>query len=94
MKKHIFNDNKLVIASHNEGKVEEIKIMLRPLQIEVLSANDFNLKEPIEDGNNNRENLYYNLSENPEAKYMFIISTRDIEPGEELVADYTLYSFN
>ena len=50
--------------------------------------------EPIEDGNNNRENLYYNLSENPEAKYMFIISTIDIEPGEELVADYTLYSFN
>ena len=50
--------------------------------------------EPIEDGNNNRENLYCNLSENPEAKYMFIISTIDIEPGEELVADYTLYSFN
>ena len=50
MKKHIFNDNKLVIASHNEGKVEEIKIMLKPLQIEILSANDFNLKEPIEDG--------------------------------------------
>ena len=50
MKKHIFNDNKLVIASHNEGKVEEIKVMLKSLQIEVLSANDFNLKEPIEDG--------------------------------------------
>ena len=29
MKKHIFKDNKLVIASHNEGKVEEIKIMLK-----------------------------------------------------------------
>ena len=26
MKKHIFNDNKLVIASHNKGKVEEIKV--------------------------------------------------------------------
>ena len=50
--------------------------------------------EPIKDGNNNRENLYYNLSEKPEAKYMFIVSTKDIEPGEELVADYTLYSFN
>ena len=50
--------------------------------------------EPLEDGKNNRENLYYNLSEKPEAKYMFIVSTRDIEPGEELVADYTLYSFN
>ena len=50
--------------------------------------------EPLKDGKNNRENLYYNLSEKPEAKYMFIVSTRDIEPGEELVADYTLYSFN
>ena len=56
MKNHIFNDNKLVIASHNEGKVEEIKIMLKPLQIEVLSANDFNLKEPIEDGNTFEKN--------------------------------------
>ncbi len=56
---------------------------------------DINKKiEPIQDGKNNRENLYYNLSEKPEAKYMFIVSTRDIEPGEELVADYTLYSFN
>ncbi len=56
---------------------------------------DINKKiEPLEDGKNNRENLYYNLSEKPEAKYMFIVSTRDIEPGEELVADYTLYSFN
>ena len=50
--------------------------------------------EQLKDGNNNRENLYYNLSDKPEAKYMFIVSTRDIETGEELVADYTLYSFN
>ena len=50
--------------------------------------------EPLKDGKNNRENLYYNLIEKPEAKYMFIVSTKDIEPGEELVADYTLYSFN
>ena len=50
--------------------------------------------EPFKDGKNNRENLYYNLIEKPEAKYMFIVSTKDIEPGEELVADYTLYSFN
>ena len=50
MKNYIFNDNKIVIASHNKGKVKEIKIMLKPLKIEVLSASDFNLKEPIEDG--------------------------------------------
>ena len=50
MKECIFNDHKLVIASHNKGKVKEIKVMLDPLKIEVLSAKDFNLKEPIEDG--------------------------------------------
>ena len=56
MKKHIFNNKKLVIASHNEGKVKEIKVMLKPLKIEVLSANDFNLEEPIEDGNTFEKN--------------------------------------
>ena len=50
--------------------------------------------EPLQDGKNNRENLYFNLKEKPEAKYMFIVSTRDIDAGEELVADYTLYTFN
>ena len=50
--------------------------------------------EPLKDGKNDRANLYFNLKEKPEAKYMFIVSTRDIEAGEELVADYTLYTFN
>ena len=49
--------------------------------------------EKLGDGNNDRENMYYNLNEKPEAKYMFIVSIRDIEPNEELVANYTLYSF-
>ena len=48
---------------------------------------DINKKiEPLKDGKNNRENLYYNLNEKPDAKYMFIVSINDIEPGEELVA--------
>ena len=50
--------------------------------------------EPLKDGKNDRENLYFNLSEKPEAKYMFLISTKDINPGEELVANYTLYTFS
>jgi len=50
--------------------------------------------EPLKDGKNDRENLYFNLKEKPEAKYMFIVSTTDIESGDELVADYTLYAFN
>ena len=56
MKNYIFNHNKIVIASHNKGKVKEIKIMLKPLKIEVLSASDFNLREPIEDGLSFEEN--------------------------------------
>ena len=56
--------------------------------------NPINKIELIKDGKNNRENLYFNLKEKPEAKYMFILSTKDIEAGEELVADYTLYTFN
>ena len=56
MKKYIFNDSKIIIASHNKGKVKEIEVMLKPLRVEVLSANDFNLKEPIEDGLTFEEN--------------------------------------
>ena len=56
MNKYIFNENKIVIASHNKGKVKEIKNLLKPLKIEVFSANDFNLKEPIENGLTFEEN--------------------------------------
>lgn len=56
MKKNIFNDNKIVIASHNKGKVKEIEVLLKPLKVDILSANDFNLNEPIENGLTFEEN--------------------------------------
>ena len=56
MKKYIFNDKKIIIASHNIGKVKEIRFILDPLKVEVLSANDFNLGEPIENGLSFEEN--------------------------------------
>ena len=56
MNKYIFNDDKIVIASHNKGKVKEIKDLLEPLKIKVSSASDFNLKEPMEDGLSFEEN--------------------------------------
>ena len=46
MNKRIFKDKKLVIASHNKGKINEIKDLLAPLNIEILSAYDFKIKEP------------------------------------------------
>jgi XTP/dITP diphosphohydrolase len=40
---------KLILASHNRGKLREIEALLRPLGIEVVSAADLGLPEPDED---------------------------------------------
>jgi XTP/dITP diphosphohydrolase len=45
-----FVSEKLVIASHNKGKVAEIQDLLRPLAIDVVPAADLNLDEPEETG--------------------------------------------
>lgn len=45
-----FDGEKLVIASHNAGKVREIGELLAPYGVEVVSAGDLNLDEPAEDG--------------------------------------------
>jgi len=45
-----FQDPKLVIASHNPGKVREIGDLLVEFGTEVVSAGDLGLAEPIEDG--------------------------------------------
>ena len=45
-----FSGGKLVIASHNPGKVREIAELLSPFGAEVISAGELNLAEPVEDG--------------------------------------------
>jgi XTP/dITP diphosphohydrolase len=45
-----FDGKKLVIASHNLGKVREIGELLSPFGVETISAGDLGLPEPIEDG--------------------------------------------
>ena len=45
-----FTGGKLVIASHNPGKVGEIADLLAPFGAEVISAGDLGLPEPVEDG--------------------------------------------
>ena len=46
--------DKLVIASHNSGKVSEIRALLAPLQIEVTGAADLDLAR----AGGNRQQLY------------------------------------
>ena len=45
-----FTGGKLVIASHNPGKVREIGELLAPFGAEVISAGELGLPEPVEDG--------------------------------------------
>tara|TARA_Y100000741_G_C17794302_1_gene371231 strand:- start:21 stop:461 length:441 start_codon:yes stop_codon:yes gene_type:complete len=47
----------------------------------------------LKDGKNDRENLFYNLHEKSDAKYMFMVSIKDIKIGEELTANYNLYTY-
>ncbi|RCK54001.1 nucleoside-triphosphate diphosphatase [Thalassospira profundimaris] len=46
-----FTEKKLVIASHNKGKIVEIAELLAPFGIEVVSAGDLGLPEPEETEN-------------------------------------------
>jgi len=45
-----FTENRLIIASHNPGKVREIGELLTPWSVEVVSAAELNLPEPEETG--------------------------------------------
>ena len=48
--------DRLVIASHNQGKVIEIADLLRPLAVDIVSARDLELVEPEETGKTFIEN--------------------------------------
>lgn len=45
-----FEGGRLVVASHNPGKVREIDDLLRPFDAAPVSAGELGLPEPIEDG--------------------------------------------
>ena len=51
-----FGDAKLVVASHNAGKVREITELMEPLAVETVSADALGLAEPDETGATFRAN--------------------------------------
>ena len=53
-----FIDKKLVIASNNDGKILELKEILKVFSVQILSNKNFNISEPIEDGKSFKENAY------------------------------------
>ncbi len=48
--------SRLVIATHNEGKVRELRALLQPFGLELVSAKELGLPEPVEDGTTFMEN--------------------------------------
>lgn len=50
MARKLNRGDRLVVASHNEGKVREIRELLAPYGVETVSAGELNLPEPEETG--------------------------------------------
>ncbi len=51
-----------------------------------------NIREE-KDNKTSLEDAFYHLQEKSDAKYMFLISIKDIKAGEELTANYNLYTY-
>lgn len=45
-----FSGSRLVLATHNQGKLREFRDLLRPLGVEVIASGALSLPEPVEDG--------------------------------------------
>ena len=37
--------------------------------------------------------FFFNLQEKPDAKYFFMVAAKDIKAGNELTANYNLYTY-
>lgn len=62
-----FDGDVLVVASHNEGKVREIRDLLRPYDVETKSSSELKLGEPVEDGATFIDNAVIKASETAKA---------------------------
>ncbi len=86
-----FKEEKLVIASHNEGKVREIRELLSGFKIEIVSAAELGLPEPDETGTTFIENSQIKARAATEASGLpaladdsgFCIWALDGKPGVE-----------
>ncbi|RWH74784.1 RdgB/HAM1 family non-canonical purine NTP pyrophosphatase [Mesorhizobium sp.] len=55
---HSLNGKKIVVASHNAGKLREFADLMAPFGFEAKSARDYGLPEPDETGTTFEENAY------------------------------------
>ena len=53
---YLINDKRIVVATHNKGKVEEFKILLSKYNIEIITSEDLNINDVEETGKTFEEN--------------------------------------
>ena len=58
-----FKDKKLIVATHNSGKLKEIKELLSNLNLDIYSSIELGLPVPKENGSSFEENAYIKSSE-------------------------------
>ena len=78
--------------SNNPTVIRMVSDVLPKLEFGDQVDPDINSKK-LKDGKNDRENMYFNLHEKSDAKYMFMVTIQDIKVGEELTANYNLYTY-
>ena len=78
--------------SNNPTVIRMVSDVLPKLKFGDQVNPDINSKK-LKDGKNDRENMFYNLNEKSDAKFMFMVSIKDIKKGEELTANYNLYTY-
>src|SRR5438132_8746411 len=85
----LFTDDQLVVASHNQGKVDEISALLAPFAIRALSAASLGIPEPEETGDSFEANAALKASAGAEASGQpaladdsgLVVSALDGAPG-------------
>jgi XTP/dITP diphosphohydrolase len=55
---HLLKGTKIVVASHNDGKLKEFADLMAPFGLEAKSAREYGLPEPEETGTTFEENAY------------------------------------
>ena len=78
--------------SNNPNVVKMVSNTMPKLKCGDLMHKEVEMKK-LKDGNEDRENLYSSLDPKADAKYMFLVSIKDIKAGEEITANYNLYTY-
>ena len=66
--------DRLVLATHNDGKLREMRLLFEPFGIELTSAGELGLAEPAEDGSTFEQNAYTKAFHAAQASGMVALS--------------------